>query len=253
MLLSMQSLSISCYWYDRPETGRQFLDQVKHFLESVRDVLPELSILKVVRDPKESTGLVAQDFSNLDQEVIASLPKDWAYINENPKNKEFSDDCRPAISFRTAFVLGSTVDSMDLSVQVSIGSTRNADSVIIHIAPVFESEDVVRKLLDTAISFWNPHHVAVTRSEIDNLLGQAIGDIRIGWLTYFSDVRILDHHSNAYYRVDKFKSGAMVQVNALPISANDEAGIERLRRVIMDLEPTGLLRNPKKENSLKIF
>jgi hypothetical protein len=247
MLLSMQSLSISCYWYDRPLTGRQFLDQVKLFLKDVRDVLPELSTLKVVRDPKESTGVVAQDFSNLDQEIIASLPKDWAYINENPRNREFSDSCRPAISFRTAFVMGVNADATDLSIQFNVGSNgRNADSVIIHIAPKFESEGVVRALLDISVSFWSPHHATVTRSEVDNQLGQAIGDVRVGWLTYFSDTKILDYRS-AIYRAEKYKSGALIQANDGPISAADEGGVERIRRVIRELEPTGLLRNPKKK------
>jgi hypothetical protein len=247
MLLSMQSLNVSCYWYDRPLTGRQFLDQVRLFLGDVRDALPELSTLKVVRDPKESTGLVAQDFSNLDQEIIASLPKDWAYINENPKNREFSDGCRPAISFRTAFVMGVNIDAADISIQVSVGSNgRNADSVIIHIAPNFESESVVRKLLDISVSFWSPHHATVTRSEIDNQLGQAIGDVRVGWLTYFSDTKILDYHS-AIFSAEKYKSGVLIQASDGPISAADEGEVERIRKVIRELEPTGVLRNPKKK------
>lgn len=69
MLLSMQSLSVSCYWYDRPLSGRQFLGQAKLFLINIRDAFPELSVLTVVRDPKESTGVVKRDFSNFDQEV----------------------------------------------------------------------------------------------------------------------------------------------------------------------------------------
>jgi len=108
MLLSMQALSVCCYWYDRPLTGRQFLDQVKPFLGKVRDDFPELSVLKVVRDPTETSGTIERDFSNLDREIVASLPKDWAYINDDPTNKEFSNSCLPAISFRTAFLLGQT-------------------------------------------------------------------------------------------------------------------------------------------------
>lgn len=246
MLLSMQSLSVSCYWYDRPLSGRQFLDQVKLFLENIREAFPGLSVLKVVRDPKESTGVVKQDFSNFDHEVVASLPKDWAYINENPEDKEFSDSCHPAISFRTAFVLGSTGENAELSVQVSIGSNgRNADNAIIHITPEFESDDVARKLLDIAVSFWKPHHATVARSEIDNLLRQPIGDVRIGWLTYFSDAGVLNHFPSDM-RAEKFQSGVLVQMNTGPISAADKDGVDSLREAIKRLQPTGILMNPKK-------
>jgi hypothetical protein len=245
MLFSMQSLSVCSYWYDRPLSGRQFLEQTKLFLGEILNAFPELPVLKVVRDPKESDGVIEKNFSNFDQEVIASLPKDWAYINDDPKNREFSDNCRPAISFRTAFLLGSADGVIGLSIQVSIGSNGRADSVIIHISPDFESEDVARKLLDISVSFWLPHHATVTRSEIDGLLRQPIGDVRVGWLTYFSNMDILHHLSDDNF-ARKFKSGVLVQLGDRSISAADEDSIGKLRRLIKKLEPTGLLNNPKK-------
>ncbi|RUL78247.1 hypothetical protein EKH80_05280 [Dyella choica] len=214
---------------------------------NIRDAFPGLAMLQVVRDPKESSGVVKQDFSNFDQEVVASLPEDWVYVNEDPRNKEFSDNCRPALSFRAGFVLGTMEGAADLSVQVSIGSNgRNLDNVTLHLAPEFESEEVARKLLDIAVSYWTPHHATVTRSEVDNLLRQPIGDVRIGWLTYFSNADVLNHLSPKH-TANGFKSGALVQVNDGPISAANGDGVERIRKVIEELEPTGLLQNPKKK------
>jgi len=45
---------------------------------------PGLAALDVVRDSKGARRAIGQDFSNLDQEVEASLPKECAYINDDP-------------------------------------------------------------------------------------------------------------------------------------------------------------------------
>jgi hypothetical protein len=247
MLFSPKNLSVCSYWYDRPLSGRQFLDQAKMFLDLLRNTFPELSSVKVVRDPKESTGVIERDFSNFDQEVVASLPNDWVYINDDPKDKRFSNSCFPAISFRSSFILGSSDTVESLSVQFNIGGKgASVDSVLIHMALDFESESIARKLLDISVSFWTPHHSIVNRSEVDVALRQPIGDIRIGWLTYFSDASVLDHiHSDNL--AEKFKAGALVQVGDKPASLSDGDNVERLRVAVKELEHTGLLMNPKKK------
>jgi hypothetical protein len=76
-------------------------------------------------------------------------------------------------------------------------------------------------------------------------LDQPIGDIRIGWLTYLTDLNVRnflpqDVHTESYY------SGILIQIAESPVSENNVQGIEKMREIISVLGPHGFLQNPKK-------
>jgi len=247
MIYSEKNLTVCAYWYDRVIRGGEFLDQSIAFLKKIILTLPELSILKVVRDPKESSGLIDSDFSNFDEEVISALPKDYVFIDPGSANKKFTKHSTAATSFRGSFLLTSDDGVKELSVRISVGTPniRSSNNSIIEFSPDLESAESARNILEASIEFWQPHHAHVGRYEVEKMLNQPVGDAHIGWITYLSDLNAQGALPSGI-RGERFNSGILIQAAELPGYQGDAQDIEQMRRILDALAPYGFLKNPQK-------
>jgi hypothetical protein len=243
MNYSGRNLTVCAYWYDRPLQGGEFLRQTRLFIEKILLAFPVLSTLKVVRDPKESSGIVDPHFSNFDLEVVAALPKDYVFINSDPQNKNFTKESFAATLFPASFVLSSDRNAGELSVRISAGTPhgRSSDQVIIEISPEFESVEIAKAILEISVEFWQPFCAFVGRTVVQRALNQPVGSVRIGWLTYLSDVSAQQYLPHDV-RSERLFSGLLIYSSALPGFEDDIQGIEAMRKIIDRLSPHTFLK-----------
>lgn len=243
MRYSSRNLTVCAYWYDRPLRGGEFLQQARSFVTKLVSTFPALSTLRVVRDPRESTGVIDHDFSNFDNEVVAALPKEYVFITPGTDNRKFTRESTARTLFPASFLLTSDTANVELSVRISAGrpDSQSSNQVIIAISPELESPQTARTILELCVRFWEPKYAFVGRSEVQNLLNQPVGSVRIGWLTYLSDATAR-RHLPSDIRTEQLSSGILIHASDSPGFASDTQDIERMRRILDALNPHGLLR-----------
>ena len=243
MKYSARNLTVGAYWYGRPLRGGQFLEQARVFATKLISAFPALSILRVVRDPKESTGIIDRDFSNFDSEIIAALPKEYVFITPGIDTKKFTRESTARTLFPASFLLTSDIGNKELSISLNAGRPDNESSnqVIIAISPELESVQTAKTILEICVKFWEPNYAFVGRAEVQNLLKQPVGSIRIGWLTYLSNAAVQRHLPDDI-RTEQLSSGTLIYSSDHPGFASDTQDIETMRRILGALNPSGLLR-----------
>jgi|HubBroStandDraft_1064217.scaffolds.fasta_scaffold21849_1 hypothetical protein len=248
MIHSERNLTVCAYWYDRVVSGGEFLEQSRSFLKKVVLILPELSILRVVRDPKEASGLIDREYSNFDDEVIAALPKDYVFTESGSTNRKFTKSSTAATSFRGSFLLTSDDGAKELSVRISVGTPHiwSSNNSIIEFSLDLESVESAKKILEESIEFWQPHHAYAGRYEVEKLLNQPVGNVRIGWLTYLADLNAQGALPDDI-QCRRLNSGILIQATELPGYQCDAQDIEQMRRILEALAPDGYLKNPQKK------
>jgi hypothetical protein len=172
------------------------------------------------------------------------LPKDWAYESNGLKSAEFSPECISRLGFRSSFLVHLSDLDADLNFQFSIGSSgRSGDSVIVRVPSIVGRDSFARGLLEILVGFWRPRHAVLTDEILDDALDQPIGDVRVGWVTYFSDKEVLRYLPPG---VDVRVNGREVFVGVeggYSISENSQ-GFNWICAIIKALAPTGLLKSP---------
>jgi hypothetical protein len=207
-----------------------------------------LDALRIVRDPKQSSGVVNNDFSNFDLEVIGGLPQDWVFISPGSRERTFTADSTAAIAFTASFLLSGQGNAKKLWIQINAGSPskRQANSVIVEFSPSVESNECARAILDLCVAFWQPHHAFAGRAAVQRTLNQQPGAVRIGWLTYLAD-SAASQFLPAHIRWQPLGPGLVIQTSAIPGFVNDALGIDNMKRVLVALAAHGLLSGPPGE------
>ena len=248
MIFSDSNLSVCAYWYDRFVVGGEFIDQTRAFLQRIMTTLPDLSILRVDRDPSEGDGLVRGDFSNFEEQSVLSLPKNYVFLNPASSSKTFTRESTAATAFFGSFSLSSREGEKELSVRVTVGGpqARATNSCVMGLSPGLESVESARTLLGLSVDFWNPHNAYVGRYEVQRLLKQPVADIKIGWLTYLTDVTAQEIVPSDIH-TERFYSGVLIRATEAPGHKDDLESLENMRRVLSALGPKILSpRSPQK-------
>lgn len=247
MIYSPDTLCLSCQWIGRSIMGGEFVAKAREFIQRIQNSFAALHMLKVVMDPSLSDGVVLPDYSNFETLVVGGLSQNSTFMNPEGGQTSFTPTCLSAAGFRVAFMLSdiesNSVMDCALYVRLSIGASGAKDAVAIYIARQYESEEFVRRLMETCLDYWEPDAAFVSRGAIDDKLNQPLGSKYVGWLTYLSDVHWVSGKTGLPpdVTVEVRHSGVLIQVGHIPIASDDNDAVDKLRHTVSTLEELGYL------------
>lgn len=236
----------SLYWYLRPMTGKEYIEQIREYLSQLQAGFSEFQELHIVVD--DGTRPITLDWAGFSAEVISELPSDWAYNNkDDPKNRKFTLTSTPAVAFSSSFTNGVNPGPRDVcSISFTMGCVDNdVNTLLIDFVPALENPVFLEKVFCHAIGYWTPNHAVLARPSYDDALDQPIGDIRPGWLTYMKGTDALPYIPERC-TAEPLHEGILIRtLKRLPDTADAEI-IPILKQLRDALEPHGILKNPKK-------
>lgn len=243
----MDSLDLCVYWYDRPMTGEQYLEQSKAFLQLLQARLPVFSQLYLISSSGASTEPLDLGSGGFEDQVARALPSDWAYLNEDPKNKAFRPTSRSRSGFSSAFSNAPFGSESACVIEIACGKADkgSVNSVIVRLPESLEAPQFVAELFHTVAVFWTATHGSASRPWFDDLLDQPIGDVRVGWLTYVPDPNAAASVPVGF-QAERLGEGALIRLEGPVPAAEDRVALQSLVRLRDALDPKGFLRNPRR-------
>jgi hypothetical protein len=207
-----------------------------------------LGTVRVIRDPHQSRGVIEADFCNFEAEVIAALPGDWPFLTPGSSLKQFSLESSAAIGFPASFVLSSLDGSgreLYVSLLVGVPHNRLSSSAIVEMSPQMESASGAKKLLELSVDFWSPSSAFAGRTAVQRLLNQPPGAVRVGWVTYLSEIRAKTWLPPGV-RCEQYGPGILIYASDSPGYEDDVKSLDSMRRTIDSLAAQDFLRGHAK-------
>lgn len=241
--------NVRVYWFNRPLTARAAFDQMIGYLRRLQQVSPVFSQLYLLRSRNSATVPLAPDFSNFDHEVALGMNPDWVYQNPDPTNIAFTLACHNSIGFTADFATVPNEQQAGCWITLSCGRVNAGkatfpDFVILNVSPELETPEFLRTLLEHTVQFWHPDWGTISHSFVYDLLQQPIGDVSIGWLTYFDRpavAGVLPPSVSSY----PLAEGLVVQAAERPGTAEDPAYVSQLLLLRNTLKARSFLRDPR--------
>ena len=242
----MESLYLSVYWHNRPLTGGEYISLVKGFLHQLSARFSVFSQFYVVEASGTTAKQISLDSSEFDEEVARQLPKEWAYLNDDPRDKSFQLMSRSKMGFSNSFSTGAVGDPTACVVETACGKldARAANSVIVRLPASLEQPEFVASLFRQTIEYWSATHGTVSRARFDDALDQPVGDIRVGWLTFIPRAEAA-RYLPAGVTFELCSGGVLVRLSKEIPSETDQEAVAKLRSLQVVLEPLAFLRNPR--------
>ncbi len=249
MSYSLDNVTLRVYWFNRPLTARAAFDQMIGYLRRLQQVSPVFAQLYLLRTQDMARVRLAPDFSNFDHEVALDMEPDWVYQNPDPTNSAFTLACRNSIGFSASFATVPNDQQTGCWITLSCGRVNTGkatfpDFVILNVSPELETPEFLRRLLEHTVQFWHPDWGTITQGAVEDILQQPIGDVSVGWLTYFDHpavAGVLPPSVSSY----PLAGGLVVQAAERPGMAEDAEYVRRLVQIRDTLEPRGFLRDPR--------
>lgn len=223
------------------------MELLKTYVAGLEQLSSAFSQMFLLGRSKADTERLGPSLENVQQLVLASLPRDWAYLSAEGKKIPAA----PESYTRNGFVntLTTTIDyeGSGAVIETAMGSidAESVSNVIVRLRGVeFTSGEFLRKLLAYTATFWEPTYayldVEGTEATQDNA---CLDEIPLGWLTYIANEKLLTSVPRGI-DAERCGPGILIEVPGGDAPNQPAAYSERLRDLRESLRCAGLLADP---------
>jgi len=237
-------LELCAYWHNQPLTAESYISKIKEFLLRLKSIDDDFNLLYVLGESETNAIKIDSNYSNFETEVVSHLsrPDEYiSYVNQEGEKVEFSLSVNTRIGFNCTFTTSISDSQKGFFISTSIGSCEDVVNSII-ISSYGENDDDSRmlNLFKETISFWRPYNAYINTREIDLKAGQPIAEVRIGIVTYFSNLNVRNNIFENYF-LEKANGGVIVKISENIKKENVEKNTNKIIRLRNLLKPTGFL------------
>lgn len=247
---SEESIELCCYWYDRPMIATEYARWVFGLLNTLKKeggFFSNIYLLKKYKNEYKSTDLNEDEFEKL---IFSNLSKENAYINPESSEKYLTPDSRCPLGFSSTFITAIDSNAPRFLIEVRIGKslTNSVNTLIIRCLANDLESTFLAKIFQTLVKYSSPSHAHCWNQSLSKRIAQPVGDVYVGWLTYFSDSKIAEL-VNDIATVSPLEAGALISVGEQRVFSIDDSVVSNILAVVDRLGGSGYLADPRRRKT----
>jgi len=237
------SLTLGVYWTSGPMVGGDYIRWVGSYMKILAELDELFSPLYIVPNASEKGVGILSEGVDFDAAIISGLNHDIAYVGPDGKSSDFTVQSTSKLGFYSLLSTTpiSDASTVTISVDAGAGLPNSTSRLVIDIPAGVLSADKITQLFKLTVQFIKPRWARVWDKALQAHPRQPVGNISIGWLTYFSDKSISELLPGDV-KVQVLDDGLIVQAADVPPTLNDQTCVNAILRIFNALEPSGVLK-----------
>lgn len=243
----MNTAVLCAYWHKRPLSALQYAESLKAYVACLEQLSSAFSRMYVLGKSKADTARLEPSSENLQQLVLAGLPKDWSYLSAEGKKIPASLESYTRNGFANALATTLDHETEGAVVETVMGSidAEEISNVIVRLrGPELTGAAFLRRLFAHTVELWRPAYAYLEVEGPGTAQNNAnLDEIPLGWLTYIAGEKPLASVPSGVHPT-RCGPGVLIEVTGGDAPGQHAQYNERLRDLRESLRFAGLLTDP---------
>ena len=243
----MDTAVLCAYWHKRPLSALQYTESLKTYVASLEQLSSAFSQMFVLGKSKANTERLEPSSENLQQLILASLPKDWSYLSAEGKKIPASLESYTRNGFVNTLATTLDYETDGAVVETTMGSidAEDTSNVIVRLrGSELTGADFLRRLFALTVELWRPAYAYLEVEGLGTAQNNAcLDEIPLGWLTYIATEKPLASVPPGIHQT-RCGPGVLIEITGGNAPGQHATYNGRLRDLRESLRFAGLLTDP---------